>query len=70
MGKYRIKSNYIGRKISIFTGLIFLFIMISFIYSIIILKYDGKEEGKSNLLRIQTSIQREKIKEMYEDNNF
>ncbi|EPZ57263.1 hypothetical protein H477_2341 [[Clostridium] sordellii ATCC 9714] len=44
--------------------------MISFIYSIIILKYDGKEEGKSNILRIQTSIQREKIKEMYEDNNF
>ncbi|WP_042273494.1 HAMP domain-containing sensor histidine kinase [[Clostridium] dakarense] len=70
MGNIRVKDNYIGKKISIFTGLICLFIIVSFIYSIIILKDDSKKEGKTNLLRVETSTQREKIKEMYKNNNF
>ncbi|MGX4599557.1 ATP-binding protein [Faecalimicrobium sp. JNUCC 81] len=70
MGNIRVKDKYLGKKISILTGLICLFIIVSFIYSIIILKYDGKEEGKTNLLRVETSTQREKIKEMYKNNNF
>ncbi|WP_346929977.1 HAMP domain-containing sensor histidine kinase [Clostridium sp.] len=68
MGNNRVKDNYLGKKISIFTGLICLFVILSVIYSLLILKKDINKEDKSNLLRIETSNQRELIKEMFKEN--
>jgi len=65
-----VKDNYLGKKISIFTGLIYLFVILSVVYSLLILKEDIKKEDKSNLLRIETSNQRELIKEMFKENNY
>ncbi|MEW8957443.1 hypothetical protein, partial [Clostridium sp.] len=70
MGDNRVKEDYLSKKISIFTGLIWLLVIVSFIYSTLILKKDIKKEDKSNLLRIETSIQREAIKEMFKENNY
>jgi len=68
VGNNRVKDNYLGKKISIFTGLICLFVILSVIYSLLILKKDINKEDKSNLLRIETSNQRELIKEMFKEN--
>jgi signal transduction histidine kinase len=70
VGNSRIKDNYLSKKISIFTGLICLLVILSVIYSLLILKGDIKKEDKSNLLRIETSNQRELIKEMFKENNY
>ncbi len=70
MGNNRVKDNYLSKKISIFTGLIYLLVILSVIYSILILKEDIKKEDKSNLLRIETSSQRGLIKEMFKENNY
>jgi len=65
-----VKDNYLGKKISIFTGLTYLFVILSVVYSLLILKEDIKKEDKSNLLRIETSNQRELIKEMFKENSY
>lgn len=70
MGKNKVKSDYLGKKITIFTGILCLLIIVSFIYSTIIIKDDINKEDKSNLLRVEISNQRELIKEMYKDNNY
>ncbi|WP_032122196.1 HAMP domain-containing sensor histidine kinase [Clostridium amazonitimonense] len=70
MGDSRVRDNYLSKKISIFTGLICLLILLSVIYSLLILKEDIKKEDKSNLLRIETSNQRELIKEMFKEDNY
>ncbi|HAR85060.1 MAG TPA: hypothetical protein DCR69_04955, partial [Clostridium sp.] len=70
MGSNRVKDNYLGKKISIFTGLIYLCVILSVVYSLLILKEDIKKEDKSNLLRIETSNQRELIKEMFKENSY
>ncbi|WP_346920506.1 HAMP domain-containing sensor histidine kinase [Clostridium sp. UBA7339] len=70
MGSNRVKDNYLGKKISIFTGLTYLFVILSVVYSLLILKEDIKKEDKSNLLRIETSNQRELIKEMFKENSY
>ncbi|MBU5591322.1 HAMP domain-containing histidine kinase [Clostridium sp. MSJ-4] len=70
MGDSRVRDNYLSKKISIFTGLICLLILLSVIYSLLILKEDIKKEDKSNLLRIETSNQRALIKEMFKEDNY
>jgi len=70
MGKNRVKGGYLGKKITIFSGVLCLFIILSFIYSSVIIKSDMNKEDKSNLLRVETSNQRELIKEMFKENNY
>ncbi|WP_346895093.1 HAMP domain-containing sensor histidine kinase [Clostridium sp. UBA7503] len=70
MGNNRVSNNYLNKKIDIFAGLICLFVILSVIYSFLILKEDIKKEDKSNLLRIGTSSQRELIKEMFKVNSY
>ncbi len=70
MGNNRVSNNYLNKKIDIFAGVICLFVILSVVYSLLILKEDIKKEDKSNLLRIETSNQRELIKEMFKVNNY
>ncbi len=70
MGNNRVSNNYLNKKIDIFAGLICLFAILSVIYSFLVLKEDIKKEDKSNLLRIETSNQRELIKEMFKEKNY
>jgi signal transduction histidine kinase len=70
VGSNRVRDNYLGKKVNIFTGLIGIFAIVTCIYSLLFLKEDVKKEDKSNLLRIETSNQRELIKEMFKDNNY
>lgn len=70
MGSNRVRDNYLGKKVNIFTGLIALLVIVLSIYSFLFLKEDPKKEDKSNLLRIETSEQRELIKEMFKKNNY
>jgi len=70
VGNNRVSNNYLNKKIDIFAGVICLFVILSVVYSLLILKEDIKKEDKSNLLRIETSNQRELIKEMFKVNNY
>jgi len=70
VGSNRVRDNYLGKKVNIFTGLICILAIVTCIYSLLFLKEDVKKEDKSNLLRIETSNQRELIKEMFKKNNY
>lgn len=70
MGSNRVGSNYISKKINIFILLIYVAIVASFIYSLTLIKGDKSREDKGNILRVETSLQRDKINEMFKENNF
>lgn len=70
MGNNSLKSNYLNKKINIFTLLICALIILFFIYSIVILIDNNNKEDKSNILRIETSLQKEKIKKMFKENKY
>ncbi|WP_027632413.1 HAMP domain-containing sensor histidine kinase [Clostridium hydrogeniformans] len=70
MGNNRIKKGYIGKRVAILTWAIYIIIVLSLIYSILMLNKKSEKIDTSNPLRIETSNQRDLVKEMFKENNY